>query len=227
MKIYLISIFPEIFKSFFETSLIAKAIDKKLLKFEIINPRDFCQDKHKKVDDEIYGGGAGLLMKAKPFIDAVNLAIKRSRSSKFNILFMSPSKQIRNQKMAHSISTNQTLVLVAGRYEGIDYRFEQYMNRQYKTRFKKISIWQFITLWWELPAMTIIESIVRLLPWVIKEADSRKDESYSVWQSMENLEYPQYTRPEELLWLKVPDVLLNWNHSKIQEWKTQNSKSIK
>lgn len=113
---------------------------------------------------------------------------------------------------------------MCGRYEGIDYRWEQYMKKKYKSKFQKISIWQFITLWWETPTMTIIESITRLIPGVIKEADSWKYESYSVESKMNNLEHPQYTRPEEVLWMKVPKILLSWHHKNIGERKNKNSK---
>jgi tRNA (guanine-N1)-methyltransferase len=147
-------------------------------------------------------------------------------SAHFQILFPSPSKTFFTQKFAHKFSKNQNLIFICWRYEGIDYRFEEYVKNKYPKNFQKISIWQFITLGWELPTMTMIESITRLIPWVIKESQSRKDESYSIDQKMKNLEYPQYTRPEEVCWYKVPETLLNWHHKKIQDRKNKNGKKI-
>ena len=226
MKIFFISIFPEIFDSFTDTSLIKKANEKWILEFEIINPRDFCHDKHKQVDDIIYGWWDGMLMMAKPVIDATNSAIEKIWSADFQIIFASPSTEIRNQTHAHKYSKYKNIIFVCGRYEWIDYRFEQYFSQKYPQNFSKISMWKFVTLWWELPSMTMVESIVRLIPWVIKEENSRQDESYQISQNMENLEYPQYTRPQEVEWLKVPEVLLNWNHKEIEKRKRENQKII-
>jgi len=189
----------------------------------MINPRDFCKDKHKKIDDEIYGGWAGMLMIAQPMIDAVNSLIN-SINWDFHIIFPSPSEQIRNQELAHTFSKSDNLIFVCGRYEWIDYRFVQYFQEKYPNNFYQISIWKFITLGWELPTMTMVESIVRLIPWVIKEESSRQEESYSISQDMNNIEHPQYTRPQEVEWYMVPEVLLNWNHKEIENWKQQNSK---
>lgn len=227
MKIFFVSIFPEIFDSFLDTSLIKKAKEKWILEFETINPRDFCHDKHKQVDDIIYWWWDGMLMMAQPVIDAVNLAIQKIWSNNFQIIFASPSQEIWNQSLAHKYSKQENLIFVCGRYEGIDYRFEQYFGTKYPENFVKISMWKFVTLWWELPSMTMVESVVRLIPWVIKEENSRQDESYQISQNMENLEYPQYTRPQEVEWFQVPEVLLNWNHKEIEKWKKENQKNIK
>ena len=244
MHIHIVSIFPDIFKSFLETSLIKKAQEKKILTFEYINPRTFCPDKHQQVDDRIYGWGAWLLMKAKPAIDAVehivkNLQTKSKKSKKttgwhdkssavdFKIILPSPSKDIFTQKTAHTLSKIEHIIFVCTRYEGIDYRFEQYMKKTYKKHFQKISLWQFITLGWEIPAMTMIEAITRLIPWVIKEEASRQDESYSITKNMNNLEYPQYTHPEEVLWMKVPKILLSGHHKNISQRRDKKTKKIK
>jgi len=226
MKIFFISIFPEIFDSFIDTSLIKKANEKWILDFEIINPRDFCHDKHQQVDDIIYGWWDGMLMMAKPVIDATNSAIEKIWSDNFQIIFASPSTEIWNQTHAHKYSKYENLIFICGRYEWIDYRFEQYFSAKYSDKFNKISMWKFVTLWWELPSMTMVESIVRLIPWVIKEENSRQDESYQISQNMENLEYPQYTRPQEVEWFKVPEVLMNWNHKEIEKRKKENQKII-
>lgn len=228
MNIYIVSIFPEIFDSFLATSLIKKAQEKKILKFKIINPRDFCNDKHRQIDDTVYGGWAGMLMKAQPLIDAVENMIRKFRiqNSEFRIIVPTPSKDVFDQSKAHKLSKIQNLIFVCGRYEGIDYRFEQYMKKKYKSNFQKISIWQFITMGGEVPAMTMIEWITRLIPGVIKEDESWRNESYSLETKMQNLEHPQYTRPEEVEWIKVPKILLSWHHKNISERKNKNSKKI-
>jgi len=151
----------------------------------------------------------------------------KTQNSTFKIILLSPSKEIFNQKLAHSLSDIQNLIFVCWRYEGIDYRFEQYLTKKYKKNFSKISIWQFITLGWELPAMTMIESIVRLIPWVIQKPASRQDESYSIENKMKNLEYPQYTRPEKVYNMQVPEILLSGYSKKIEERKKKNSKHLK
>ena len=222
MKIFFISIFPEIFSSFLEVSLIKKAIDKKILEFEMVNPRQFCHDKHQKIDDEIYGWWAWMLMMAKPIIDSVESVISKIKWD-FQIIFPSPSTKIWNQKDSHFYSKCENIIFVCGRYEWIDYRFEQYFQQKYPKNFTKISLWKFVTLGWELPTMTMVESIVRLIPWVIQDEISWQDESYQISQDMENLEYPQYTRPQEVEWFQVPDVLLNWNHKEICKWREENS----
>ncbi len=166
-------------------------------------------------------------MKAKPAIDAVESIIKNIKNKKFKIILPSPSKEEFNQKIAHSLSEEKDMIFICTRYEGIDYRFEQYMKKKYKKNFQKISLGHFITLGGETPAMVMIEAITRLIPWVIKEEISRQDESYSVKNNMQNLEYPQYTKPEEVYGMKVPKVLLSGHHGKIQERREKKTKIIK
>ena len=226
MNIHIVSIFPDIFKSFIETSLIKKAQEKKILSFHFINPRTFCPDRHQTVDDSIYWWGAGLLMKAKPAIEAVESIVKKLKSKNFQIILPSPSKEVFTQKTAHSLNNIKHIIFVCTRYEGVDYRFEQYMKKKYKKQFQKISLWQFITLGGEIPAMVMIEAITRLIPWVIKEEASRQDESYSITQNMSNLEYPQYTKPEEVLWMKVPKILLSGHHKNINERRSEKTKIL-
>lgn len=237
MHIHIISIFPEIFDNFINTSLIKKAREKKILTFDFVNPRQFCPDRHQTVDDKIYGGGAWLLMKAKPAIEAVESVIKKIKSKKtspwnikhttYNIILLSPSKKVFTQKQAHTLSNSDHIIFVCTRYEWIDYRFEQYMKKHYPKNFEKISLGQFITLGGEVPAMMMIEAITRLIPGVIKEEASRQDESYNIKENMNNLEYPQYTHPEEVLWMKVPKILLSGHHANIEDWKKNKTKKIK
>ena len=235
MQIHIVSIFPDIFKSFIETSLIKKAQEKKIIKFTFTNPRTFAPDRHQKIDDTIYWWWAGLLMKAKPAIDAVESIIKKNRLSSwakskdisFKIILPSPAKDIFTQKTAHTLSETQHIIFVCTRYEGVDYRFEQYIKKKYPKQFQKISLWHYITLGGEIPAMVMIEAITRLIPWVIKEEASRQDESYSIQKNMNNLEYPQYTKPEEVLGMKIPKILISGHHANIKARREKKTKKTK
>ena len=228
MHIHIISLFPEIFDSFFSTSLLKKAQEKWILNINFCNPRQFCTNKHQQIDDEIYWWWAWMLIKAEPIIDAVESIIKKNKLEKsdFKIIFPSPAKEVFNQKCSYTFSKQEHLIFVCGRYEWIDYRRELYMEKYYPEQFTKVSLWQFILLWWEVATMTMIESIARLISWVIKESESRQNESYSLKENMQNLEEPNYTRPEVVKWFNVPDILLNWNSEEIAQRKKNNSKNV-
>jgi len=223
MNFYIITIFPQIFDWRKSTSLIWKAQQKGLLNIQFINPRDFCQDKHKQIDDEIYWWWAWLLLKAKPFIDAVEYVISTYKLQDFKIIYLAPSKNILNQKdVVEKYSKIENYILVCWRYEWIDRRFEQYMMDKYKTKYQRLSIWKYVLMWWEVASMVFIEAVARFVPGVVKEKDSIKYESYSPQLGRENIEYPQYTRPRQVYWYQVPDVLLSWNHKEIENWRKNN-----
>lgn len=230
MHFHIVTLFPEIYESFLKTSLMNKAIEKNLISFSFTNPRAFCLDKHQQVDDEIYGGGAGMLMKAKPVIESVEQIISENSlavGDNRKIIFLSPSEKIFNQEISYDYAKELTnIIFVCGRYEGIDYRFEQYMTEKYAAHYEKLSLGKFVTLGWELPSMVAIESIARLIPWVIKEEESHIIESYDPSQSMNNLEFPQYTRPEEIFGYKVPEVLLSGHHAEIEKRRKEQTKNI-
>ncbi len=221
MNIYIISIFPEIFAGFLQASLVGKAQDNWFLEIHLINPRDFCFDKHKQVDDEIYWWWSWMLLKAAPFIDAVESVLENIHWS-FEIVYLAPSKKELNQKRVFEYSKKDNIILVCWRYEGIDYRFQRHMKSNHSKNYKVISIWKYITMWGETPAMVFVESVSRLLPWVIKEESSWLDESYNLEKDMKNIEYPQYTRPQEVYGMEVPEVLLSWNHEEIRKWREEN-----
>jgi len=225
MNIFIHTIFPEIFNNFLSTSLIKKAQEKKILNIKIINIRDFCTDKYKQIDDKIYGWWPWMLFKAKPVIDSIEYTIKKNNLLIFKIIYLSPSKNILNQQKCFQYSKLENIILLCWRYEWIDYRVEQYFQDKYRN-FEKLSIWQYVLMWWELPAMVFIETVWRLIPGVIKEKWSYEDESYSITQNMENIEYPQYTMPQEVYWYKVPDILLSGHHKKIEERRKANTKKI-
>ena len=228
MNIHIISLFPELFESFFSTSLLKKAQEKWIINIDFCNPRQFCTDKHQQIDDEIYWWWSWMLIKAEPIIDTVESIIENNnlKESDFKIIFPSPAKEIFTQKNAYTFSKQEHLIFVCWRYEWIDYRRELYMQKYYPKQFEKISLWQFILLWWEVATMTMIESISRLIPWVIKESESWQNESYNLKNNMNNLEEPNYTRPEVVKWLSVPEVLLTWNSDEIKKRRKENSKTI-
>lgn len=169
-----------------------------------------------------------MLIKAQPIIDAVESIIKNYnlKKSDFKIIFPSPAKETFTQKQAYQYSKQEHIIFVCWRYEWIDYRRELYMKKHYPTQFEKISLWQFILLWWEVATMTMIESISRLIPWVIKESESRQHESYNLKNNMQNLEEPNFTRPEIVEWFSVPEILLKWNSEEIKKRKKENSETI-
>ena len=228
MYLHIVSLFPEIFESFLKTSLIDKAQEKWILNFSLHNPREFCEDKHQQIDDQIYWWGDWMLIKAKPIVDCVENIIEQYdiADKDFVILFPAPSKEVFNQKIAYWLSKKEHIIFICGRYEWSDYRCESYLSKKYPDAFRKISMGEFIVLWWETPSMVMIESIVRLIPWVIKEKGSWIDESYSMKENMKNLEAPNYTRPLEVFWMKVPEELLSWDDSMVEKWRQSNKKLL-
>lgn len=228
MHITYLSIFPELFDSFRETTLISRAVNNNIIQFETINPRHFTHDRHRTVDDEIYWWGHGLLMKAQPIIDGVKHWITKhnlsNRKNNFHIIMPHPSPLVFNQTYAHSWSESDYLLFICWRYEWIDERVRKRLQKKYPDQSSRVSLGQFVTLGGELPAMTMTESIVRLLPGVIHDPESWKQESYSIEKNMQNIEYPQYTRPETVEGMKVPEVLLSGHHKNIEKWKEENSR---
>ncbi len=220
MKFNLITIFPEIFSSYLKEGMLKRAIDKKIFSCEVINLRDFTNDKHKTVDDAPYGGGAGMLLKIEPLYQALkNLKAKPGLKTK-KIILLSASGKKWNQKMAQEYSKLKELTFICGRYEGVDARINEFIDEE-------ISIGDYILTGGELPALTMIDSVARLLPGVLGNNESAIDESHS---QIGLGEYPQYTRPEIFVVgkkkLKVPEVLLSGNHKIIDEWRRKNMRKI-
>ncbi|MFH1192338.1 MAG: tRNA (guanosine(37)-N1)-methyltransferase TrmD [bacterium] len=223
----ILTIFPEIFSSYFNESIINRAQEKKIIKIKTINIRDYADDKHKTVDAPPYGGGAGMVMKPEPIYKALKNHLNSFPSreglgvcKKKRIILLTPKGKIFNQKEAQRLAKYDELIFICGRYEGIDARIEKFTD-------EKISIGNYVITGGELGAMIIIDAITRLLPNVLGNKESTKDESHSV----ENvLEYHQYTRPEIFeangKKLKVPKVLLSGNHKEIEEWRKKMKKII-
>jgi tRNA (guanine37-N1)-methyltransferase len=225
----ILTIFPQIFNSYFNESIIKRAQEKKIIKVNFLNIRDYAFDKHKTVDDAPYGGGPGMLMKIEPIYLALKtLKLKcqsktsrliKNKTLKQKIILLTPKGKKFDQKMAERLSKLDKITLICGRYEGIDERVNKLVD-------EKISIGDYILTGGEIPAMTIIDAITRLLPGVLGKDISSKIETFA---KEGFLEYPQYTRPEifEINDKKthVPKILLSGNHKKIKEWQEKKSRN--
>ena len=210
MKFDVLTLFPEMFE-ILNQSIIGKAIEKKLININLINIRDFSKDKHKKVDDTPYGGGAGMVMKP----DVVYDAYKSINDKNAKVIYMSPQGKELNQKKVEELSKESHLIILCGHYEGIDQRVID------KIVDEEISIGDYVLTGGEIPAMVLIDSVSRYVKGVLKE-ESIKEESFSNGL----LEYPQYTRPEEFEGMKVPEVLLSGHHENIDKWRKEKSLEI-
>ena len=213
MKIQIITLFPEMFEPVLNTSMMWKAQKNGAVEFRIINLRDFGIGPRKQVDDTPYGGGDGMLLKPEPLFAAVESAKKYSPQAR--VIAMSPSEKVWDQaKAANYAEQNNDLIILCGHYEGFDERIFKIVN-------EKISIGKFVLTGGEIPAMTLIDSVVRLIPGVLGGETSAEIESYS---HGDNLEFPQYTRPANYQGYQVPEVLLSGHHAKIAEWRKSNSR---
>lgn len=211
MKIQVITLFPEMFEQVLNSSMMWKAQNNNAVTFNIINLRDFGIGPRKQVDDTPYGGGDGMLLKPEPFFEAIKFAKEKSPNAL--VIAMTPSKTVLTQKIAENFANEQKdLIIICGHYEGFDERIFTLVDQ-------KISIGQFVLTGGELPAMVLIDAVVRLLPNVLGGEDSALIESYS---DGDNIEFPQYTRPAEYQGLKVPEVLLSGHHANIDKWRKEN-----
>jgi len=224
MQFDIITIFPEIFNSYFGESLIKRALDKGLIKVKIHNLRKWAKDKHKTVDDRPFGGGLGMVMKIEPIYKAIEeiKGTKRLSSKKRKIILFSPRGKKFTQKFAYSLSQINQLILICGRYEGVDERVAKYIADEI------ISIGEYDLMGGELPAMVMVETIARLIPGVLGKPQLLKER---ITKSKGFIEYPQYTRPEifspkkGVSW-RVPKVLSTGHHKKIEEWHKKYGKII-
>ena len=205
MRIKVLSLFPKMFDGILNESIIKRAIDDKKVNIDVIDLRSYSKDKHNKVDDTIYGGGAGMLIKCEPVFDAIDdLKTKNTK-----VIMLSPDGVKYNQEKAYELSKEKNIILLCGHYEGFDERINTVID-------EKISIGDYVLTGGEIPAMAIIDSVTRLLPGVINE-ESHLNDSFN----NDLLDYPQYTKPQEYRGMKVPDVLLSGDHKKIDEWRRE------
>lgn len=207
MKIDILTLFPEMFEPL-KQSILGRALENDLFEINLINIRDFSLDKHKKVDDYVFGGGDGMLMTPQPLYDAI-MSVKSEESY---VIYMSPKGAMLTQEKVCNLARNyEHLIILCGHYEGIDERIIQLCVDE------QISIGDYVLTGGELPAMVLVDSVARFIPSVLHSDTSALDESFSDGL----LEYPQYTRPREFMGLSVPEVLLNGNHKEIEKWKAE------
>jgi tRNA (guanine37-N1)-methyltransferase len=212
MKIQVITLFPEMFHGVLNNSMLWKAQDRGIAEFEYINLRDFGLGTRRQVDDTPYGGGDGMLLKPEPLVAAIEQAKANDPSAL--VLLPTPRGQVYKQSDAKELAAgDRGLIIVCPRYEGYDERVTKWIDRQY-------CIGNYVLTGGELPAMIMIDSVVRLLPGVLGGETSAEVESFQ--QDDESIEAPQYTRPEEFRGMRVPDVLLSGHHAEIAKWRQQN-----
>jgi tRNA (guanine37-N1)-methyltransferase len=207
MKYTILTLFPDLVRPWTQESIVQKAVEKGLVQIEIRNIRDYAENKHHTVDDTPYGGGSGMVMRA----DVVVRALEAAGPADERIL-LTPAGQPFTQRLAEELATRSHLVLVCGRYEGIDARVEHFVTRE-------VSIGDYVLMGGELGALVILEATARLIPGVIKEAASHQQDSFSTGL----LDYPQYTRPPEFRGLAVPEILTSGHHAKIAEWRRRQA----
>jgi len=217
MKFNIITIFPKLLDSYFNEGMMARALKNQIITIKTTNLRDFTDDKHQSVDDTPYGGGAGMLMKVEPIYKALKKIAPR-QNKKRKIILLSAQGQKWNQQLAKKYSKLDEIIFICGRYEGVDERVKKIIDEE-------ISIGDFVLTGGELGAAIIIDSITRLLPEVLGNSESSIDESHS---QPGILEYPQYTKPVEIILnkkkYKVPEVLLSGHHENIKKWREKNKK---
>jgi len=226
MKFSIITIFPSIFDSFKKEALIARAVKKRLIMFDIRNLRDYTSDAHKTVDGRPYGGGVGMVMLVEP----IKKAITALRGKKSRVIVFSAKGKKFNQAIARQWSKYDQLILICGRYEGIDERVIKHIADE------EISIGDYVLFGGEVPAMVVVEAVSRMIPGTVGKQKSIEDESFSELKGIDKaeasglLEYPHYTRPEKIVISgknrKVPKVLLTGDHKKIESWRRKQSYSL-
>jgi len=208
-----ITIFPRMFDSPLDHSILKKAREKGLVKFNFIDPRDHTTDRHRMTDDYPYGGGEGMVMKAEPLVAAIEEA--KSGAQRARVILLTPQGKVFNHDVARRLASEPEIVLICGRYEGIDERVKAFVDEE-------ISVGDYTLSGGEPAATIVIDAVTRLVPGVLGNANSTRDESFSDGL----LEYPQYTRPEVFRGLKVPEVLLSGDHERIRQWRRQQSRAL-
>jgi tRNA (guanine37-N1)-methyltransferase len=213
MKIDVLTLFPEMFEGVFGHSILKKAAEKQAVQYNVINFREFADNKHQTVDDYPYGGGAGMVLKPQPIFDAVDAITSKDVQKKSRVILLCPQGERFNQKKAEELANDDHLIFICGHYEGYDERIREYLITD------EISIGDYVLTGGELGAMVVIDSVVRLLPEVLGNEESHQKDSFSTGL----LEHPHYTRPGDFRGMRVPEVLLSGNHKNIEEWRVKES----
>lgn len=212
MKIDILSLFPEMFKGVLHSSIMKKAQENEAVAFNVVDFRDYSENKHRKVDDYPYGGGAGMVLKPEPLFAAVE-AVTEKTDEKPRIVLLCPQGERFSQQKAEEFAEEDHLILICGHYEGYDERIREELVTD------EISLGDFVLTGGEIAAMAVVDSVVRLLPNVLGNQESSVKDSFSTGL----LEHPQYTRPADFKGLKVPEVLLSGNHAKIEKWREEQA----
>lgn len=228
MRFDILTIFPNLFDSFKNEALIARAQKKEIISINAHNLRNWTEDAHKTVDDKPYGGGVGMVLMVEPIMKAIGSLKEKGRTNKSKVIVFSPKGKKFDQAMARKFSKLDRLIMICGRYEGIDERVAKYIADE------EISIGDYVLFGGEVPAMVVTEAVTRLLPGAVGKQQSIEDESFKKIKGIAKeqmnrfLEYPHYTRPEKIKInskiRNVPKVLLSGNHEKIEEWRSKHSK---
>ena len=213
MHIDILTLFPEMFHGVFQSSILKKAAERNQFSYDLINFREYTDNKHQKVDDYPYGGGAGMVLTPQPVFDAVEAVLARQQSVKPRVILMCPQGETLTQKKAEELAEEEHLVFICGHYEGYDERIREHLVTD------EISIGDYVLTGGELGAMVVVDSVVRLLPEVLGNKESAPQDSFSTGL----LEHPHYTRPADFRGMKVPDVLLSGDHAKIADWRRTES----
>ena len=211
MRFDIITIFPELFDGVLDCGILRRARNSGLVDIRIVNLRDFTRDKHRSVDDRPYGGGEGMVFMPGPLFEAVESCRREGISTDCRVVLLTPQGRTWSQDMAGEFATVSHIILICGRYEGVDQRVIDHLVDT------EISIGDFVLTGGEIPAMVILDSVVRLLPGALGSSESTINESFSSGL----LDYPQYTRPAEFRGMMVPDVLLSGNHAEIERWRRE------
>jgi tRNA (guanine37-N1)-methyltransferase len=212
MIIDVVTLFPSVFSGVLGESILKRAQEQQLVRVNLINMRDFSKDKHKKVDAPPYGGGPGMVIMAEPVFDAVEHLRKNGREESF-LVMLTPGGVRFDQTLAQELSKQKGLILLCGHYEGFDERVSQGLSPL------EVSVGDYVLTGGEIPAMVVMDSVVRLIPGVLGSSGSLEQESFTE----DKLEYPQYTRPPEVRGMEVPPVLLSGDHGRIKEWRDEQS----
>lgn len=212
MRFDVLTLFPGLFESYLQQSLLKKAIDAELVDVKLWNFRDWSTDKHQSVDDTPYGGGPGMLIRCEPVFECVE-AVQSEGEQPGRLIMLTPQGRRFDQTLVEELATEQRLTMLCGRYEGFDDRISQGLKPL------EISMGDFICNGGEVPAMLIIDSVIRLIPGVLGDAASAREDSFSEGL----LEHPQYTRPREYRGMEVPEILLSGNHQAIEKWRREQS----
>jgi tRNA (guanine37-N1)-methyltransferase len=216
MRIDVVTIFPDMFREVFEHGIVRRAREAALVAIQVHDLRSWARDRHRTTDDAPYGGGPGMVMKVEPLVSAVEEILRgtgASSGSSSRLILLSPRGTPLSQRKVQELSGEDHLVLIAGRYEGVDERFLEL------TRAEEISIGDYVLSGGEIPAMAVIDAVVRLLPGAISDPRSAEEDSFS----REMLDHPHYTRPAEFRGLKVPEVLLSGDHGAVAEWRERRA----